>query len=55
LFFILNFLYSLPQLFHLVPCPRHRLPKYSKETDTVNTSVAVFRKEGFLSQSQYEV
>uniref|UniRef100_W5M809 UDP-N-acetylglucosamine--dolichyl-phosphate N-acetylglucosaminephosphotransferase n=1 Tax=Lepisosteus oculatus TaxID=7918 RepID=W5M809_LEPOC len=30
LFFIpqvLNFLYSLPQLFHVVPCPRHRLPR----------------------------
>ena len=30
LFFIpqvLNFLYSCPQLFHFVPCPRHRLPK----------------------------
>ncbi|NXC02644.1 GPT acetylglucosaminephosphotransferase, partial [Orthonyx spaldingii] len=29
LFFIpqvLNFLYSLPQLFHIIPCPRHRLP-----------------------------
>ena len=24
---ILNFLYSIPQLFGLVPCPRHRLPK----------------------------
>lgn len=24
---ILNFLYSTPQLFGLVPCPRHRLPK----------------------------
>jgi UDP-N-acetylglucosamine--dolichyl-phosphate N-acetylglucosaminephosphotransferase len=23
---ILNFLYSTPQLFKLVPCPRHRLP-----------------------------
>ncbi|NXN93172.1 GPT acetylglucosaminephosphotransferase, partial [Rhinopomastus cyanomelas] len=31
LFFIpqvLNFLYSLPQLFHVIPCPRHRLPRY---------------------------
>lgn len=30
LFFIpqvANFLYSTPQLFGLVPCPRHRLPK----------------------------
>ncbi len=24
---ILNFLYSVPQLFRIVPCPRHRLPK----------------------------
>ncbi|NWZ27561.1 GPT acetylglucosaminephosphotransferase, partial [Asarcornis scutulata] len=31
LFFIpqvLNFLYSLPQLFHVIPCPRHRLPSF---------------------------
>ncbi|NXC37528.1 GPT acetylglucosaminephosphotransferase, partial [Penelope pileata] len=31
LFFIpqvLNFLYSLPQLFHIIPCPRHRLPSF---------------------------
>lgn len=26
---VLNFLYSLPQLFKIVPCPRHRLPKYN--------------------------
>jgi len=48
LFFIpqvFNFVYSLPQLFHLVPCPRHRLPKYCKETDTVYTSKANFKKE----------
>ena len=25
---IFNFIYSVPQLFRLVPCPRHRLPKY---------------------------
>lgn len=25
---IFNFLYSCPQIFHLLPCPRHRLPKY---------------------------
>lgn len=25
---ILNFLYSCPQLFHFVQCPRHRMPKY---------------------------
>jgi len=39
---IVNFLYSCPQLFHLVPCPRHRLPKYCKETDTVSMSLATF-------------
>ncbi|XP_024369052.1 uncharacterized protein [Physcomitrium patens] len=25
---ILNFLYSIPQLFKIVPCPRHRLPSF---------------------------
>eukprot|EP01113_Clastostelium_recurvatum_P033102 TRINITY_DN4340_c0_g1_i3.p1 TRINITY_DN4340_c0_g1~~TRINITY_DN4340_c0_g1_i3.p1 ORF type:complete len:397 (+),score=93.67 TRINITY_DN4340_c0_g1_i3:77-1267(+) len=25
---ILNFLYSLPQLFGLIPCPRHRVPEF---------------------------
>ena len=24
---VANFVYSVPQLFHLVPCPRHRLPR----------------------------
>jgi UDP-N-acetylglucosamine--dolichyl-phosphate N-acetylglucosaminephosphotransferase len=24
---IFNFLYSTPQLFKLIPCPRHRLPR----------------------------
>jgi UDP-N-acetylglucosamine--dolichyl-phosphate N-acetylglucosaminephosphotransferase len=24
---IINFLLSVPQLFHFIPCPRHRLPK----------------------------
>ncbi|KDD74929.1 glycosyl transferase [Helicosporidium sp. ATCC 50920] len=29
---VLNFLYSLPQLLHIVPCPRHRLPRYDPHT-----------------------
>ncbi|CAB60399.2 UDP-N-acetylglucosamine--dolichyl-phosphate N-acetylglucosaminephosphotransferase [Caenorhabditis elegans] len=41
---IINFLYSIPQLFHLVPCPRHRLPKYDPKTDTVSMSIAEFKK-----------
>lgn len=47
LFFIpqvVNFLYSVPQLFHFVPCPRHRLPKYNEETDRLEPSVTVFHK-----------
>ncbi|EZA50234.1 UDP-N-acetylglucosamine--dolichyl-phosphate N-acetylglucosaminephosphotransferase [Ooceraea biroi] len=41
---IVNFLYSVPQLFHFVPCPRHRLPKYNKETDKLEPSTTVFHK-----------
>eukprot|EP00177_Eucheuma_denticulatum_P006634 GFKZ01012062.1.p1 GENE.GFKZ01012062.1~~GFKZ01012062.1.p1 ORF type:complete len:423 (+),score=33.04 GFKZ01012062.1:203-1471(+) len=35
LFFIpqvINFLYSLPQLIGIVPCPRHRLPRLNRDT-----------------------
>ncbi|CAR29989.1 hypothetical protein ZYGR_0AD06800 [Zygosaccharomyces rouxii] len=28
---IVNFLYSVPQLFHIVPCPRHRLPRFNEK------------------------
>lgn len=46
LFFIpqvFNFLYSIPQLFHFVPCPRHRLPKYNSDTDLMECSRTQFR------------
>lgn len=46
LFFIpqvFNFLYSLPQLFKLIPCPRHRLPKFNSKTDRLEMSLTVFR------------
>lgn len=29
---LLNFLYSAPQLFGLIPCPRHRLPRFDPTT-----------------------
>jgi len=48
LFFIpqvINFLYSCPQLFHFIPCPRHRLPKYDKSEDMVSFSITCFEKE----------
>ncbi|XP_042243371.1 UDP-N-acetylglucosamine--dolichyl-phosphate N-acetylglucosaminephosphotransferase-like [Homarus americanus] len=40
---IFNFLYSVPQLFHFVPCPRHRLPRYNAEVDKLEPSVAEFK------------
>ena len=46
LFFIpqvANFLYSVPQLFRLIPCPRHRLPKYNEETDLREMSTVEFK------------
>jgi UDP-N-acetylglucosamine--dolichyl-phosphate N-acetylglucosaminephosphotransferase len=35
---IINFLWSTPQLFKLVPCPRHRLPRYDAGTGTMHPS-----------------
>lgn len=40
---IVNFLYSVPQLFHLVPCPRHRMPKYNETTDLLECSKTQFK------------
>ena len=37
---IFNFLYSTPQLFGMLPCPRHRLPRYDNKTDLLNMSCA---------------
>ncbi|KAF7859699.1 hypothetical protein EAF04_008778 [Stromatinia cepivora] len=34
-----NFLYSTPQLFHLIPCPRHRLPHYNPHTNLLEPSI----------------
>ncbi|ODH51501.1 hypothetical protein GX48_02369 [Paracoccidioides brasiliensis] len=36
---IFNFVYSTPQLFHLVPCPRHRLPHFNSRTGLLDPSV----------------
>ncbi|EJW87915.1 UDP-N-acetylglucosamine-dolichyl-phosphate N [Wuchereria bancrofti] len=43
-FQIFNFIYSIPQLLHLVPCPRHRLPKYNSKTNTVDMSTIEFKE-----------
>lgn len=41
---LINWVFSLPQLFRLIPCPRHRLPKYDPKTDTVSNSWCQFRE-----------
>jgi len=35
---IINFLWSSPQLFKLVPCPKHRLPKFDARTGRMEPS-----------------
>eukprot|EP01038_Epipyxis_sp_PR26KG_P012279 gene12279-16468_t len=36
---IINFLYSIPQLFKIIPCPRHRLPRIDPKTRLMNYSI----------------
>ena len=35
---VLNFLYSVPQLFKWVPCPRHRLPRLDPATGLLHAT-----------------
>lgn len=35
---IVNFVYSLPQLFKIVPCPRHRLPRFDPATGLLHAT-----------------
>ena len=39
---VANFIYSVPQLFRLVPCPRHRMPGYDAESDRLVPSYVEF-------------
>ncbi|KAL9053294.1 MAG: hypothetical protein Q9162_004845 [Coniocarpon cinnabarinum] len=39
---IFNFIYSAPQLFGLIPCPRHRLPHFNARTGLLEPSLADF-------------
>ncbi|RDB17881.1 UDP-N-acetylglucosamine--dolichyl-phosphate N-acetylglucosaminephosphotransferase [Hypsizygus marmoreus] len=41
---IFNFILSCPQLFGLVPCPRHRVPRFDPETNLLHPSKAVLVK-----------
>ena len=40
---VFNFIYSAPQLFRLVYCPRHRLPRFNARTGLLEPSTAIFR------------
>ena len=42
---VFNFVYSAPQLFHLIPCPRHRLPRFNSRTGLLEPSVTVWTPE----------
>ena len=56
LFFIpqvLNFIYSLPQLFHQIPCPRHRLPKFDENTNLREPSMIQFKAKGEYKGSSH--
>ncbi|CAK7270838.1 tunicamycin resistance protein [Sporothrix epigloea] len=42
---IANFVYSAPQIFGLVPCPRHRMPLFRARTGLLEPSVTVWLPE----------
>ncbi|KAG2151366.1 glycosyl transferase family 4-domain-containing protein [Suillus clintonianus] len=41
---IFNFLLSCPQLFGIVPCPRHRVPRFVPDTNLLHPSKTIFDK-----------
>lgn len=41
---IFNFGYSIPQLFKIIPCPRHRLPQFHAESGLLDVSVTPWEK-----------
>ncbi|CAO3661614.1 unnamed protein product [Umbelopsis vinacea] len=42
---IFNFIYSAPQIFRIIECPRHRMPKYNAETNNLEPSMASLQKK----------
>ena len=46
---IFNFIYSAPQLFHLVPCPRHRLPRFNGRSGLLEPSVTPWERPPSLT------
>merc|ERR1719223_856517 len=51
LFFIpqvINFIWSIPQLFKLAPCPRHRLPRFNAKTGLMEPSTFTCKPHEFI-------
>ncbi|KAI5955893.1 ALG7 [Candida jiufengensis] len=46
---IINFIYSVPQLFHIIPCPRHRLPKFNVENGLMYPSFGELKNPNALN------
>jgi UDP-N-acetylglucosamine--dolichyl-phosphate N-acetylglucosaminephosphotransferase len=44
---IANFLYSIPQLFKILPCPRHRLPRVDVKSHTLYYSAFPCREDEY--------
>lgn len=42
---IFNFIYSIPQLAGIIPCPRHRLPRFNETTGLLEPSFVTFLKK----------
>ena len=45
---IINFLWSVPQLFKIVPCPRHRLPAFNPSTGLMEPSTFECKQDQHL-------
>lgn len=53
---IINFVYSSPQLFGILPCPRHRLPRFDERTGMLGSSWSTLNgREGKFARALLEV
>ncbi|KAG5454016.1 UDP-N-acetylglucosamine--dolichyl-phosphate N-acetylglucosaminephosphotransferase [Clonorchis sinensis] len=50
---IVNSLYSIPQLFGLIPCPRHRLPWYNPKDGLLHPSKVRFHPKSLSTVGQF--
>jgi UDP-N-acetylglucosamine--dolichyl-phosphate N-acetylglucosaminephosphotransferase len=48
---IVNFVYSVPQLFKIVPCPRHRMPRFIETGELVGVSFSDWITENDLGMA----